>query len=340
MAEALMNEQKKPPFRLHNARVIICVTIGMLLLLGAFAYTHVQTAHVSRSLEKKIEALSQVEQQNNLAIKQSISELQEADQRNRSLAAQQESIIAEWRSVQKSDLDKWHVAEAQYLTKSANLELQLGFNIPLASILLKNADKELEGISVPSVVEIRKAIANDLSTLKSIPLPDITNIYLQLVSIDTRIDKLPLPPMPLSPDLKPGFDADTRALPWWKAGLIRTKEALKQVVIIRYNDNHTLPLVSPEEKRFLYQNLHAEIQTLIWALLHHDVKIYQTSLVRVIEWIEKYFAQTEPLTQMMLHDLTILRDVNLEPNVSNLSMTLSLFDNYLNSEPQPATTRE
>ena len=60
---------------------------------------------------------------------------------------------------------------------------------------------------------------------------------------------------------------------------------VKQIVVVRYNASTTLPLVLPEEKSFLYQNLHAEMESAMWAVLHRNPSVYQTSLTRLTSWI-------------------------------------------------------
>ncbi len=41
------------------------------------------------------------------------------------LSAKQEQIIADWQAAQKGNLNKWYVAEAQYLVRLANDHLTL-----------------------------------------------------------------------------------------------------------------------------------------------------------------------------------------------------------------------
>lgn len=156
-----------------------------------------------------------------------------------------------------------------------------------------------------SVQQLQEASARDNQ--------DVTTTFQQLSAINDQIDQLQLPPNPLQQEASPVPAEDETGMSWWQKGLNRSMQVLRQIVIVRYNDNKTMPLVLPEEKNFLYHNLHAEMQNAIWALLHHNAVVYQTSLARVTLWVQQYFVQQSPATINILQALTALRTVNVEP---------------------------
>ena len=101
----------------------------------------------------------------------------------------------------------------------------------------------------------------------------MTALYLRLMALNNQLDELPLPTSPLKPDTKQALSATVPTnLPWWKAGLAHTWHVLRQVVVVRYNNSNALPLVLPEEKMFLYQNLHAQMESAMWGVLHRKQK--------------------------------------------------------------------
>lgn len=142
---------------------------------------------------------------------------------------------------------------------------------------------------------------------------DITAIYARLVAVNVQLDQLPLPPAPLQPEPAPTPAIDESNLSWWQKGLNRSLDALRQIVIVRYNENKVAPLVLPEERRFLYLNLHTEMQNAIWGVLHRNPAVYHTSLARVTNWVKQYFIQQSPETANVLQELTALQTVNVEP---------------------------
>ena len=270
-------------------------------------------------------------------VKQSITDMQAALEKSKELSAEQEKIIAEWQSAQKGNLNKWYVAEAQYLIKLANDNLQFNQNYGLALILLQRATQTLQNLQSDTVLDIQKSLASDIANLQPLQQIDMTQLYLKLTALTRQINQLPLPIDPLNmKNEHMQTSLNTSSLPWWEAGLHYSLEALRKIVIVRRYGNQSLPLVLPEEKNFLYQNLHAQLEDAMWALLHRDANIYQASLGRAQDWTKEYFDQNASLTKNVLQQIQILRAVNIQlPNI-NFSQTLQLIDNYL-SQPENKT---
>ena len=80
---------------------------------------------------------------------------------------------------------------------------------------------------------------------------------------------------------------------------------MKKIVIVHYNGSEQLPLVLPDEKIFLYQNLHAQLENAMWAVLHQRAEIYQASVMRAVGWTQRYFDQAAPATQSMISNLPL-----------------------------------
>lgn len=139
---------------------------------------------------------------------------------------------------------------------------------------------------------------------------DVTAIYTKLIAVNVQLDQLPLPPTPLQQETAV-TSTDENNMSSWQKGLNRTLQALYQIVIVRYNENKTMPLVLPEERHFLYQNLHAEMQSAIWGVLHRNPAVYHTSLARVTNWVQQYFVQSSPATAMVLQELTALQSIDV-----------------------------
>lgn len=145
-------------------------------------------------------------------------------------------------------------------------------------------------------------------------------LYKRLISIDNQIDQMPL----LAPDY-PAKSSDKDETPannnqpasWWRVVWDRSWQALRKIVIVRNIGANTLPLIAPEEKSFLYQNLHAQIETAIWGALHHQAAVYQISLARSLTWIQRYFVQDAVETKTILQALQALQKIDV--NASSTS---------------------
>ncbi len=145
---------------------------------------------------------------------------------------------------------------------------------------------------------------------------DVTPVYLQLNALNQQIDQLPLPQSPIKldeiPNPIPAPGNVSADLPWWKAGMEYSKQALKKIVVVRNTGTTAAPLIFPEEKMFLYQNLHAQLENAMWAVLHHNQDVYKTSLTRATAWITQYFAQEAPETKAVLTRLNELQQVDVK----------------------------
>jgi uroporphyrin-III C-methyltransferase len=335
MADESITEAVKEPAKRRRrcGKGPFFLIVIMILIVCAFGYGYFQLARVNLSLAQSLTGLqkqSETQQEAITALQTTVTGLGEAEQKSQALVTQQEQLMSEWKAAQKGDLSKWHVAEAQYLVRLANDTLQFEHNSVLALVLLKRAEQIMQSLQDPALLELQKSLAADIANVQATPEINMTSLYVELSGLDAQVDQLPLPINPLKENT--ATTTTPAAIPagqsWWRTGLDRSWQALSKIVIVRYNGANALPLVLPEEKIFLYQNLHAQLEGAMWGVLHRNAEVYQASLARAISWVEHYFVQEAPATQHVLASLKNLRAVNIQPSVINLSATLQLFEGY------------
>ena len=302
-----------------------------LIVIGCGCYFYYQ--HVNSSFTRLLSVAANqatVNQQQLDELQKSVTALQQADQQSQAYAAKQQQMINEWEAAQKGDLEKWYVAEAEYLVKLANDHVQFTHDVTLAMTLLQRADQILGNLQDTRLLEIRKSIATNLAALQASQPIDTTKVYVQLAALNNLIDTLPLPanPLPSNPPQTTTTTASDPAATWWQKGLNHTWQALSKIVIVRNTSQNSLPLVLPEEKIFLYQNLHAQMENAMWGVLHHNAAVYQLSLMRASAWIQKYFAPESPMLKSTLQQLQPLQLLNLQIPMVNIGATTQLFDHY------------
>ncbi|HLB41486.1 MAG TPA: uroporphyrinogen-III C-methyltransferase [Gammaproteobacteria bacterium] len=305
-------------------------TLAVIITIFAASYGYTQLAVMTATLAKVISSveneLTQT-QDNFVTLHQSVGDLTAVIKKSQELANKQEKILAAWQAAQEGNLDKWYIAEAQYLVRLANDYAQLPAS-PIVITLLQRAEQALQPVKDNRVVTIQRSLASDISSLQNTPPISVHALYLQLSTLDKQLNQLPLPIMQFKPESTSSSDGTKTNVTWWQKGLDRSWQMLKQIVVVHYNGSNTLPLVIPDEKIFLYQNLHAQIENAMWGLLHQDVTVYQTSMQRAIDWIRQYFVQDAEVTQNMLQNLQTLQKINIQPSLTNFSTTLQLFDGY------------
>jgi uroporphyrin-3 C-methyltransferase len=322
--------------------VAIGATFIVLVVCSCiFGYGYYQLSKVNLSLAKAIGSLqyqAATNEQQLANLQKELGNAQQSVEKSQLLSEKQEKMISDWQASQQGNLEKWYVAEAQYLVRLASDHVTFTQNIPMALTLLRRADQVLASQNDTSLVPIRKSLAADLVNLQTQPQIDTTKLYLVLSGINTELSQLPLPASPLQNQTKRDVattPVNDTALPWWKMGLNKTWDALSKIVIVRYNGSNALPLVMPEEKVYLYQNLHAQMENAMWATLHGNASVYQSSLAKTIGWIRQYFQQDSPVTQTLLQRLQGLQSLNIQPANISLAVTQHMFDTYLLQSDQP-----
>lgn len=313
-------------------------TLGIVIFVSAFGYGYFQLAQVNLTLANMVSQLETKTtklQENIHDLNQAFAQLEQIDTNTHAKVMAQEKILAELDATKKGDLNHWHVAESQYLVKLAS-ERMLYTSEPQSALpLLERALQILVNTNEPPIVAIRTALINDIKNLNAQAKVEVGSTYAYINQLDQLIDTLTLPFAPLSTQEKMLPANVPEDLPWWKKGLQHSANILKQVIIVRRNESNTLPVVMPDEKAYLFQNLHAQMENITWGLLHRDPAVYQTSILRALTWVQTYFVQDKPQTQTVIAGLQKLQAINFDTSKIDLSPTLALFDQYLMVKSAP-----
>ena len=223
---------------------------------------------------------------------------------------------------------EWLVAEAEYLVNLAGHRLILARDATTALTALKAADDRLREAGDPSLIVLRKALAEDINALEALSLPDIAGLSLKLSTMLQDVDDLPLltpepetaARQPLSPT-KPSIE-NWRELPaaMW--------EDMKKLVIIRDHQGPIKPLLSPEQHFFLNQNLKLQLEQARLALLNGENAVYHERLDTVQTWLNTWFDLEQTRTVHMLERVKELQAVDIQPALPELTRTYQAFQAY------------
>ena len=77
-----------------------------------------------------------------------------------------------------------YLAEADYLVKMAGRKLWLEHDVVSATRLMEGADQRISALNDPSLTTLRQAMADDITTLRAIPLIDRDGLVLKLNSLE------------------------------------------------------------------------------------------------------------------------------------------------------------
>ena len=224
--------------------------------------------------------------------------------------------------------NEWLVAEAEYLVNLASHRLILAQDTSTAIIALKAADDRLREAGDPSLIVLRKAIAEDINSLKAVALPDIPGLSLQLNALVQDVDDLPL----LTPEPESATQRQTGParppVENWRELPAAMWEDMKKLVIIRDHQGPIKPLLSPEQHFFLSQNLKLQLEQARLALLTGENEVYHERLDTAQGWISNWFDPENNRTINMLEQLKQLAAVNVQPSLPELTRTYQSFQAY------------
>ena len=334
---AVTTEKKPGQKKGFCAFILFCIVIA---LIGACSYGMYRLMLANKQLSATTTDLTSQIAQNQkdiTALQTTLTDVQQTTKQSQTDLSNQETAIAELKNAQQTKNDDWTVAEAQYLVKLANDNLQIGDNIPLVINLLQTADQELQGSTNPKLTAMRKALADDLASLKALPEVDFTGIYMRISALNDQVDKLPLP---TKRPLATSDQTPVAQTVWWKRGLQNTWESLQKIVVVRYNQPGVRPFILPEQQEFLFQNIHAMFEQAMSAVVHRQPEIYQASLKQAADWIQKYFLPDAPEVQAQLKELTELQNINIRPTLPNLTASLQAFRAYTPADSDNSSSKQ
>lgn len=305
--------------------VSVLVFIILITALSVMGYRLFVMSHqLTRSIAALDDKVAQSQQQFS-ELQKMLADLQVGAQQSHDVINSQQQLLTDLRNAQQGKKDQWNIIEASFLTKLANETLQISGNVSQALALLKNADQELSHLTDPSVMLLRQALAADMLALQNVAVVDYAGLYLQLISLNEQIEKLPL--IKLS-SVSVVSEAPAENLTWWQRGLQQTEQVLRKLVVIRRLDNGMLPFITSEQKELLYQNLHAMLQQTMFALMQKQADIYRASLQQTIAWLKQYFVQDAPTVVSALGNLAQLQAINIQVSVPSLQAPQAFQDYF------------
>ncbi|AKB02557.1 uroporphyrinogen-III C-methyltransferase [Vibrio cholerae] len=300
--------QTPPPQPNSQGKKLASVALLLVLALGAgFAYVHQQQkSEFNNQLQAVRAELKQTRDALNAQLEQTVSKAtsQATEITHRAetvLEQQQKSIeslqlaVADIKGRRPND---WLLAEADYLVKLAGRKLFLEHDVETATQLMESADQRIAALNDPSLTPLRKAMANDITTLKNIPLIDRDGLVLRLISLQQQIDNLPLANAILPADQPQTSQAVSENLDDWQTNLKNSLKAFADnFITFRSRDGNVIPLLSPTQHFYLRENLQAKLETAIKGVYTEQQTLYRTALDTAAQWSTSFFNPDDKAVQ-------------------------------------------
>ncbi|MBU9814277.1 uroporphyrinogen-III C-methyltransferase [Rahnella sp. C60] len=318
----------------RTAPVLGAIAIVLVIVLGAGLYYHghqqsLAQAASDEALSEQLDALQKTQQQD----KQQIADLltqqqktrQEADRQQASFGRQLNELQDKVASISGSDAKTWLLAQADYLVKLAGRKLWSDQDVTTAAALLKSADASLADMNDPSLIEVRRALNEDVGSLSAVAQVDFDGIILKLNQLSNQVDNLRLADN--DTDDSP-MDNDSSSLSGslteWRQNLTKSwHNFMDDFITIRRRDSSAEPLLAPNQDVYLRENIRSRLLIAAQAVPRHQDEVYKQSLESVSTWVRAYFDTSDPSTKAFLEELD---------NLSQQSVSMDVPDE-LKSQP-------
>ena len=331
-------EKTSPAKNSGTTLAIVAIIIALAAGGGSYWYSKQQQDAATRSLQSLDKQLSDLVQQSQAGQQQLSQQLSSATQALQDARLHQEATGKELSALRDkvtsltgNDSSSWLIAQADYLVKLAGRKLWSDQDVTTAAALLKSADGSLAQMDDPSVLNVRRALTNDISTLSSINQVDYDGIILQLNQLSNGVDNLRLADDEGSNN---PMDADSKelsgSLAHWRENLEKSwHDFMDNFITIRRRDNTAQPLLAPNQDIYLRENIRSKLLIAAQAVPRHQNEIYKQSLESVSSWVRAWYDTSDPATKAFLSQIDALEQQNIAMDVPDALSSQPLLDKLM-----------
>ena len=248
-------------------------------------------------------------------------------QKNNQELAQQNAFTADQlNKLSGASQQDWLIAEAEYLLRLANQRLQLEHDWQSALAMLQAADQILIETRNPQLTPVRQHLATEILALRQAPTLDRSGAVLRLQSLQQSLPQLPWLPSQLDRHVNVVETVKTNSepseAPWYVAFWDKISHNLHGLIRIRERNTVSEAPLTPDQQFYLQQTLFLMLEQAQVALLREDSALYETSLMRVSDWLARYFIVDNAATQAAQKSIAELQQWPVAPQRPDISQSL------------------
>ncbi len=352
-AQPVQPESKPVKTRSNAAGITLSiVAIAIALAAGAGLYSwgkHQAASQMAQneSLSAQLNALQQLQSQQKIElenlIKQQTARLEEARahqvQMAKALAETQQKVAA----ISGSDAKVWQLAQSDFLVKLAGRKLWSDQDVTTAIALLRSADESLAQMNDPRLINARRALTQDISSLSGVTQIDFDGIILKLNQLSNQVDNLRLAD---NDDDDSPMDSNSKelsgSLTEWRQNLVKSwHNFMENFITIRRRDTTDVPLLAPNQDIYLRENIRSRLLIAVQAVPRHQDETYKQSLETVSTWIRAYYDTDDAATKGFLADLDTLSQQSIEMDVPDTLASQPILEKLMRAwdrhAPMPAS---
>ncbi len=233
--------------------------------------------------------------------------------------------VAALRSRQGDAGQRLLVAEAGHLLRIADEALGLRRDPTTARQSLERAAAVLEPVA--AAAGLRQSIAKALADIEAVRLPDVAGLSSELESLEATLPQLAQPgtEAPRSAS-SAGGEAGGGAIDSVRSFLAAIWDSIRSLVTIRRSGADDAPLRSPDQQRYLVENLRLKIESARLALLRNDEAVFKEDLKSAREMLAGYFVSDDPAVAAAIETLDRISATTIAPGLPDLTGLIEAAD--------------
>lgn len=333
--------EQKPPRKPKNTGTALGVlAIAIALAIGVGLYVNgkhqaQQQAAANQTLANQLSDLQQQAASDKQTLVQQLatqsSALDTAHQQQTAMSHQLDELKQKVATISGNDAHTWLLAQADYLVKLAGRKLWSDQDVTTAAALLKSADQSLADMNDPSLIDVRRALTQDISTLSAVSQVDYDGVILKLNQLSNGVDNLRLADN--DTDGSP-MDQDSgelsSSLREWRQNLVKSwHNFMDDFITIRRRDTTAEPLLAPNQDVYLRENIRSRLLIAAQAVPRHQDQIYKQSIDTVSTWVRAWFDTHDPATKAFLSQLDDLSQQSVSMDVPDALQSQPMLDKLM-----------
>lgn len=313
----------------------VAILLALGLTGGLYLHGHqsavTQQAELAQLKQQLASALSKIDQTSSKDAEQ----LATLDQTQQRLQGEMQGLQNRVLDLNDKRPNDWMLAESEYLVRMAGRKLWLEHDLISAITLLGNADERIRALNDPSLMPIRKALAEDIAKLKGMPRIDREGLTLKLAALEDQIELLPLSTVSM-PEAKLEADQAVTANPdEWESNLKKNwVKFTENFVTIRRRDGTVEALLSPQQEIFLRENLKTKLLQAQISVYREQQTLYEDSLDKAQRWLTQYFDTENSATRYMQGEIDKLKGEQIQIDYPEQFKTQAMLEQVLTERLQ------
>ncbi|MGL4885484.1 MAG: uroporphyrinogen-III C-methyltransferase [Aeromonas veronii] len=313
----------------------VAILLALGLTGGLYLHGHknavAQQAELAQLKQQLASALSKIDQTSSKDAEQ----LAALDQTQQRLQGEMQGLQNRVLDLNDKRPNDWMLAESEYLVRMAGRKLWLEHDLVSAITLLGNADERIAALNDPSLMPIRKALAEDIAKLKGMPRIDREGLTLKLAALSDQIELLPLSTVSM-PEAKAEPDQAVSANPdEWESNLKKNwVKFTENFITIRRRDGAVEALLSPQQEIFLRENLKTKLLQAQLSVYREQQALYEDSLDKAQRWLTQYFDTDNSATRYMQGEIDKLKGEQIQIDYPAQFKTQAMLEQVLTERLQ------